>query len=123
MSLLQRIHAGACAILVGLIVCASGVLAIAQDTTEITALYGRGVHAFFAGHLSEAEQMFTDCANSGSTDPRVYYFRGIARLRQGRQYEAEEDFKIGAAFEARDPGMRYGIGSALQRIQGPERVK
>lgn len=94
----------------------------AQDSTEITALYGRGVHAFFAGQPSAAEQMFSECVAAGSNDPRVYYFLGISRLRQGRQYEADEDLRVGAMLEARDPGLRYGIGNALQRIQGPERI-
>ncbi len=98
-----------------------GASARGQDSTEITALYGRGVHAFFAGHLSQAEEMFTDCVTSGSTDPRVYYFRGVTRLRQGRQHEAEEDLRIAGTLEARDPGRRYAIGNALQRIQGSER--
>lgn len=63
----------------------------AQDSTEITALYGRGVHAFFAGSTTKAEEAFAQCIAAGSTDPRVYYFRGISLLREGRQSEAEED--------------------------------
>lgn len=97
-------------------------LAIAQDSTEIAALYGRGVHAFFAGNLSDAENAFTEVINSGSTDPRVYYFRGLVRMRQGGECAGDQDFQLGAMFEARDPGRRYAIGNALQRIQGPERI-
>lgn len=122
MSNLRRFQTAARTLLVASAISLSGVTAIAQNSSEVTALYGRAVHAFFAGRTAEAEQMLTECIEAGSQDPRVYYFRGIARLQQCRDYEAEEDLRIGASLEARDPGMRYGIGNALQRIQGPERI-
>lgn len=93
----------------------------AQGASEITAVYGRGVHAFFACNRDRADQLFSEVIQAGSRDPRVYYFRGLALLQQGRQYEAEDDFRMGAALEAQDPGRRYAIGTALQRIQGPAR--
>ncbi len=93
----------------------------AQDSSEMSATYGRGVHAFFGNRSAEAEQLFTQVAQAGSTDPRVYYFRAMIRLQMGRQHEAEEDMRVGATFEARNPGRRHSIGLALQRIQGPGR--
>lgn len=95
--------------------------ASAQSSTALTAVYGRGVHAYFAGNTSAAEQYFTEVIQAGSTDPRPYYFRGVLRLRQGRQFEAENDMRIGAAYEARNPGVQNSIGRALQRVQGPSR--
>lgn len=95
--------------------------ALAQSSTALTAVYGRGVHAYFAGNTSAAEQYFTEVIQAGSTDPRPYYFRGVLRLRQGRQFEAENDMRIGAAYEARNPGVQNSIGRALQRVQGPSR--
>ncbi|MCA9231885.1 MAG: hypothetical protein KDA57_14645 [Planctomycetales bacterium] len=95
--------------------------AAAQDSPEVSAAYGRGVHAYFGNQTGAAEQLFTQVVQAGSTDPRVYYFRAMTRLRMGRQYEAEDDMRVGAAYEARDPGKRHAIGMALQRIQGQDR--
>ncbi len=93
----------------------------AIDSSELRASYGRGVHAFFAGDTESAEQLFSVTIESGSTDPRVYYFRAMVRLRTGRQNEAEHDMRTGAALEARNPGNMHAIGKALQRVQGPGR--
>lgn len=93
----------------------------AQSSTALTAVYGRGVHAYFSGNTTEAEQLFSQVIQAGSTDPRPYYFRGVMRLSQGRQFEAENDMRIGAAYEARNPGVQHSIGRALQRVQGPAR--
>lgn len=95
--------------------------ATAQSSSALTAVYGRGVHAYFAGNSAMAEQLFTEVIQAGSADPRPYYFRGVLRLNQGRQFEAENDMRIGAAYEARNPGVQHSIGRALQRVQGPAR--
>lgn len=95
--------------------------AAAQNSPEFMEVYGRGVHEYFANHTTKAERLFTEVINAGSTDPRVYYFRAMARMRLRRQYEAENDMRMGAAYEARDPGNQHSIGIALQRIQGDQR--
>ncbi len=95
--------------------------ASAQSSSALTAVYGRGVHAYFAGNSTQAEQYFTEVIQAGSSDPRPYYFRAILRLGQGRQFEAENDMRIGATYEARNPGVQHSIGRALQRVQGPSR--
>lgn len=87
----------------------------------MSATYGRGVHEFFAHRLTDADHQFTRVIDAGTTDPRVYYFRAMTRLKMGQQYEAEMDMRVGAAYEARDPGNRHVVGVALQRIQGHER--
>ena len=93
----------------------------AQNSSELSAMYGRGVHAYFANQAAEAEELFSQVINAGSTDPRVYYFRAMARIGCGRQNEAEQDMQMGATFEARDPGNRYAISKALERVQGANR--
>lgn len=93
----------------------------AQQSTDLTALYGRGVHAFFANRISDAEQHFTQVIQAGSTDPRVFYFRAILRLQSGNRAEAEQDLRIGAAYEANNPGSRESISRSLQRVQGSAR--
>ncbi len=42
-------------------------------------------------------------------------------LRQGRSDEARGDMQLGASVEAQRPG-RFGVGAALERVQGPERL-
>jgi hypothetical protein len=96
-------------------------IAAAQTSSDMSAIYGRGVHAYFANQTPLAERYLGDVINSGSTDPRAYYFRAMARLRLGRRYEAQQDMQIGAMYEARDPGAAGWVGQALTRVQGPNR--
>lgn len=92
-----------------------------RDASSLNAVYGRGVHAYFAGRLSEADRLLTQAAEAGSRDPRVYYFRAMTRMGMGRRYEAEQDMRIGAAMEARSPGLGRSIGRSLVRVQGGHR--
>jgi len=104
---------------------AAGLLACeraqAQNSPEMTATYGRGIHAYFDNQSNLAEEYFSQVIRTGSTDPRAYYYRAMTRMRSGRQQEAEEDMRIGAAHEASNPGNRHAIGKALERVQGPHR--
>lgn len=95
--------------------------ALPVDTSEMMATYGRGVHAYFSGQQSQAEQLFSQVIGAGSKDPRVYYFRAMVLLQQGRKHEAESDMRIGAAFEAENPGNRMAVSRSLQRVQGYHR--
>ncbi|TWT53467.1 hypothetical protein Pla22_10960 [Rubripirellula amarantea] len=85
-------------------------------------LYGQGVHATYAGKYQDAYDYLSMAINSGSKDPRVYYFRGIVADRMGRPYESESDWQQGAVLEAQ--GKIVGsIGRALSRFQGQGRMK
>ncbi|MEZ6103142.1 MAG: hypothetical protein R3E01_29720 [Pirellulaceae bacterium] len=84
--------------------------------------YGRGVHAYYSGQTSQAEQYFNNAINMGAADPRYYYFRGLNYLRQGRQFEAEADFRQAAHFEMQGT-TGANIGMALERIQGSQRMQ
>ncbi len=95
----------------------------AQDSAELSAIYGRGVHAYFANQSHQAEQHFTQVIQAGSSDPRVFYFRAVVRMRMGRQHEAESDMQVGANYEARNPGRIGSISKALERVQGHSRRK
>ena len=85
-------------------------------------LYGSGVHAFFCRDYQMAIDLLTSASAEGSTDPRVYYFRGLANLEMGLEHEGEEDFRTGARYEFSKSGA-YRIGQSLQRIQGFKRLK
>jgi hypothetical protein len=109
-----------------LIWCLTAVLSIATTATYgqegvLEELYGRGVHAFFAGNLGVAYDSLTATITNGSRDPRAYYFRGLVLNGMGRTDEACTDFLTGAQLEAVG-GVAYPVGRALERIQGPERI-
>ena len=93
----------------------------AQDA--LTELYGNGVHAYFAGNLDEATAFFTQAIDNGSDDPRVFYYRGVINLKQGKTDEAAADFAAGANAEADDIADFYPVSKSLQRIQGAARIQ
>ena len=96
--------------------------ASAQSQTILAEVYGRGVHAYYAGQFNDAYQHLSSAINGGTRDPRAYYFRGIVAYQQGRSYEAESDWNQGAMIEARAGGAS-GVGRALSRFQGSGRLK
>jgi hypothetical protein len=92
-----------------------------QDFDAATMLYGQGVHAYFAGNCPQAESYLSSALEMNSQDPRTYYFRALCLLRLGRTAEARGDMMTGAALEAQRPN-RWGIGAALERVQGYDRL-
>ena len=94
------------------------------DSVPTQAVYGAGVHSFFAGQLGRSYDDLTNAIEAGSRDPRVYSFRGLAALRMGRTDEAEADFTKGAELEA-DPErlMAVDVARSLERVQGPDRLQ
>ena len=101
-----------------LLVIASGGLA-AESTG---AIYGKGVHAYFAGDLDQALEYLGATVDEGTTDPRCWYFRGLTLLRLGREDEARKDFEKGAKCELAATYQVYRVGKALERVQGHDRL-
>jgi len=95
------------------------------DDELLGRLYGQGVHAFFDGEYAKAHKFLSMAIDAGSTDPRVYYFRGLALQKLGRPEAAEEDFATGGKFEAEDVdnNYQYKVAFALQRVQGSNRLE
>ncbi|MFN9917905.1 MAG: hypothetical protein ACK53L_35285 [Pirellulaceae bacterium] len=92
-----------------------------QDILE--QVYGSGVHAFFAGKLELAQELFDEVINAGSQDPRVYYFRGLTQV-QGQCGIVEAglaDFEQAAQLEV-SAKTSANVSRALERIQGPTRI-
>jgi hypothetical protein len=83
--------------------------------------YIDGVNDYFSGRACAAENRLSQAMDADAQDPRVYYFRALSLLRQGRVAEARGDMMVGAAIEAKQP-RRFAIGSALERVQGPDRL-
>jgi len=92
-----------------------------HELVNATDFYGRGAEAYFTGHPADVETYLSTAMALDPNDPRSFYFRGLSRLRSGNYYEACDDFEIGAQLEAESPN-RYGVGTALIRIQGCDRL-
>ena len=88
---------------------------------EARKLLGQGVHSLYQGQLPEAIESFNLASVDLPEDPRIYFFRGVAKSRSGQTAEAIVDFQRGAKLEALLG--RQDIGRSLQRIQGYERIE
>jgi len=110
--------------LVAAVTVLSGATASAQvfDNAAVGRTYGSGVHAFFTGDLDRSYDEFTAVIEAGSSDPRPWYFRGLAALKLGRPDEAEADFSRGAAVEAAAQG-NWPVSQSLERVQGCDRLQ
>jgi hypothetical protein len=95
---------------------------LGADDAVLGQMYGSGVHAYFSRDYVRAYEYLTAAIDGGSTDPRCYYFRGLAYMRLGREPEAEMDFAKGADFESRDVDGTYAVARSLGRIQGGTRL-
>ena len=93
----------------------------AQDWNAASSLYGQGVHAYFAGRSADAESYLSRALAIETQDPRLYYFRALSLMRLGRMNDARGDMMVGADLEARQPN-RFAVGTALQRVQGADRL-
>jgi hypothetical protein len=96
-------------------------LVFARDLDEATSLYSQGVHAYFAGRVSDADSLLSRALGLNDQDPRIFFFRALSRLRMGRDADARGDMAVGAALEAARAN-RYAVGAALQRVQGSHRL-
>ena len=91
------------------------------DEPAVAAMYGAGVHAYYAGGYQQSFDSLSRVIRIGTADPRAYYFRGLAALRMGRRDEAVADFTKGAELEADGWSMRT-VSRSLERVQGTDRL-
>ncbi len=96
--------------------------ATAQNSAVLAEVYGQGVHAYYAGRYDDAYNLLSSAIDSGTRDPRAYYFRGIVAYQQGRPEEARADWSEGAQLEARQGGGAF-VGRSLSRFQGSPRLE
>lgn len=92
------------------------VIASAASASDLN----EGMQHFFDGKPDHALQTFNALIQRGDQDARIYYFRGLAQHRVGNVDAAVRDFKQGAELEIQGAGL--GVGQALQRVQGRERL-
>jgi hypothetical protein len=95
--------------------------AVHADDASLDAAYGAGVHAYFDGDFFRSHQILSGAVAAGSTDPRVFYFRGLALLRLQREADGLADFAAGADREATGWNTRL-VSRSLERVQGPDRL-
>jgi hypothetical protein len=95
--------------------------ALSADEVLLGQIYGTGVHAFNEGDYVGAYNALTSAIKGGSSDPRAYYFRGLAYLKLGRDDEAKADFAKGAELEVADSVNEFPVNRSLERIQGKPR--
>jgi hypothetical protein len=105
----------------GLLIVLSVTVPSPAQEVVVLQLYGSGVHAYFAGDFAKAYDQMTAAIAAGTRDPRIYYFRGLAYLKLGREAEATQDFQKGAQLESKDLHRAYNVGRALERVQGAVR--
>ena len=106
--------------LLALVFIFSGTTYADASDPSVRAVYGDGVHSFYAGNFQQSYNYLSQVIDIGTDDPRVYYFRGLSALRLGSKTSADEDFRKGATFEA-ERGNTRSVSRALERIQGPDR--
>ena len=90
----------------------------AQDPLD--ELYGQAVHSFFRGDSNHAAELLNEAIDSGSLDPRAFYFRGLTQSYGGFDV-SNPDFERAAQLEVEGKKV-VNVGKALERIQGPARV-
>ncbi len=87
-------------------------------------LYGRGVHAYFSGDYAQAAELMEQSIALRPSDPRAYYFRGLACANLRGIEAGLADFQRGADVEYNLEGRPIvDINGALQRVQGALRLE
>ena len=97
-------------------------IVVAQSRTDAEQFYSSGVQAFNSQRYAEAIGFFNKIADSGTQDPRAFFFRGLSWSRLGHAMAATADFETAARMELTVAGQSYSVPKALERIQGRERT-
>lgn len=98
----------ACGLSLALLIVSSR--ARAAEEAVLAEFYGSGVHQYFSGNAGQAIADLTTAIKGGTKDPRAYYFRALAQMRQGNQAGAQVDLQKGAALESADLNQFYPVG-------------
>jgi hypothetical protein len=87
-------------------------------------LYGRGLHAYFASDYDSAVTLLSASIEQNGSDPRAYYFRGLALAGKSGFEAGLPDLTKGADIEVNQADRPvYDINGALQRVQGSLRLE
>ncbi len=104
------------------IIAVAGLRALAEEKSA-SELYGQGVHAYFAGDYNATIGYMTASIDKRATDPRPFYFRGLALAGLHGLEAGLDDLAKGADVEVNKMDQRvYDVNSSLQRVQGALRL-
>ena len=95
---------------------------VAPDPTKAEQFYASGLGFYNARKYASAEKDFLSAVENDKADARYYYFLGLSRLAQGNR-DAYEDFEQGSRLERRNKPGRAAVSAALERVQGPMRLR
>ena len=100
-----------------------GTYVMGQDE-DAAQLYGRGLHAYFAGDYDSAVTLLSASIDKNGSDPRAYYYRGLALAGKSGLEAGLPDLTKGADIEVNQADRPvYDINGALQRVQGSLRLE
>ena len=100
-----------------------GTYVMGQDESAAE-LYGHGLHAYFAGDYDSAVTLLSESIEKNGSDPRAYYFRGLALASKSGLEAGLPDLTKGADIEVNQADRPvYDINGALQRVQGSLRLE
>lgn len=108
-------------VVVSFVVATATIPASHADEAAVEEVYGRGVHAYYSGNFQRSYDTLSKIVRLETTDPRVYYFRGLAALKLGSRDDAIKDFTEGANLETTGWSIR-AVSRSLERIQGEDRL-
>ena len=87
---------------------------------SVLAIYGEGVHSFYAGNFQQSYDYLSEVIEIGTDDARVYCFRGLSALRLGSQKMLTTILRKGLPLKPK--GNTRTVSRAAERIQGPDRL-
>lgn len=94
-----------------------------DKSNQAEVLYGKGVHAFFEGNYRETVDFVKQVDKIGTSDPRPFFFMGLALHRLGQEQAAGVVLKKAAEMEwSGRTDQYYNVSEAIRRIQGRERL-
>lgn len=91
------------------------------DPERAERLFEAGRRLYFAQNFQRAESEIATALQHHEKDARFYYFRGLARLAQGKSDEARTDFERASELERLGFPDRSTVNLYFERIQGSER--
>jgi tetratricopeptide (TPR) repeat protein len=92
------------------------------DPMEAEKHYAAGLHWYNEREYAKAEKEFFTAVEQDGQDARYYYYLGLAQLMLGDR-DAFEDFEQGARLEHQNRPPRAAVSAALERVQGPARLR
>jgi hypothetical protein len=92
-----------------------------NDPLLAESYYAAGLVRYYAGDYAAAESDFAEACDLSGLDARHFYYRGLARLAQGKDDLATLDFRLAARLERDGRPDTRAVNASLERVQGSAR--